>query len=105
MGCAPSLRIRFFQPLAEPLAHQRMGVKRIRRRGVLRRQQPHVAQARECALPWAFIEIDDCVGEPRDRRLAPQRSEAIAARRPVGQPDHLHDGVRHWLAGEPLCLV
>ena len=82
-----------------------MGIKRIGSCGVLRRQQPHLAQARDRALPGAFIEIDDRVGEPRDRRLAAQCGEASAARRSVEQADQAHDGMGHRLAGEPLCLV
>ena len=71
MGGAPNVWFGVLQPLAEPLAHQRMGVEHVGRRRVRRRQQPHIAQARSRALPCALIKIDDRVGEPRDPGLFP----------------------------------
>src|SRR3982074_1911922 len=45
VGSAPCRFIDLLQPLAEPFAHQRMGIERVRRRDVYWRQQPRGAQA------------------------------------------------------------
>ena len=135
----PRRLIRRSEPLAEPFAHQRVGVERIGTGWIDRRQQPHVAQAFDGATPLllgevservgqsryrrfdarrpesaaqtrnpspprAFAKFDKRPGRPRNRRLATQRLQTIAARGPVEQADAMEDGEQDRLTGEPFLF-
>ena len=93
------------QPVAEPFAHQWMGVERFGIGRINRRQQPRLAQPRDGAPPLVFAQINDRVGQSANRRLGAQRPEAIAARRAVEQADAMEDGEQGRLPGEPFFLV
>ena len=80
------------QPVAEPFAHQRMGVERLRVKFVDGREQAHFAQPHDGAPPLVVAEVDERIGQPRNRRFGPQGLEAIAARRTVEQADAMKDG-------------
>src|ERR1700730_161261 len=99
MGGAPCIRLRLHQALAKPFAHQRMGVERVGRPGVLWRQTPHLTQAGDGAGPSPFVKTADRISDPRDYWLLAKRAEAIDVGGPVEQADNVHDVLRHWLVG------
>ncbi len=101
----PRCFVRLLQPVAEPFAHQRMGVERIGVGRIDRRQQPHLAQARDSAPPLRVAEIDQRIGQARNRRLAAQRFKAVAARGAIEQADAMEDGEQDRLTGQPFLLI
>ena len=82
-----------------------MGVERIGTGWIDRRQQPHVAQAFDGAPPLLLGEVSERVGQARNRRLATQRLQTIAARGPVEQADAMEDGEQDRLTGEPFLFI
>ena len=98
MRLAPPLLIFLFQPFTKPLAHQRMRIEGARLRLIYGCKQTHFAEAGNRSIPFAFAQVDNCAGESFDRRLSPQRVEAIAACGAVKQTDHSKDREQHRLS-------
>src|SRR4051794_15878012 len=80
------------EPLAEPLAHQRMGVERFRIGWICWRQQPHLHQPCNGAPPLLIAQINKRVGQSGNRWLRAERLKAVTTRRAVEQADGMEDG-------------
>ena len=93
------------KPLAEPFAHERMGVKRPGSEGSTGASSRTSRSRATARRQWSSLEVDERVGQPGNRRLGPQRLEAIAARRAVEQADEMEDGEQDRLIGEPFLFV